>query len=54
MIPGRDSVFRITANFNVESEQWEMVKYNNEVLDSLSISHDQIINGGHLNFIINR
>ena len=54
MIPETDSVFRITANFNVESEQWEMVKYNNEVLDSLSISHDQIINGGHLNFIINR
>ena len=54
MIPGTDSVFRITANFNVESEQWEMVNYNNKVLDTLSISHDQIISGGHLNFIINR
>ena len=50
-IPGADSLFKITANFSVETESWEMAIYNNETLDKLSISHEQIINGGHLDFV---
>ena len=52
-IPGVDLTFKITANFNVQKESWEKVNYNNKALEELSISHEQIINGGHLSFINN-
>ena len=46
-----DSLFRITADYQMQTENWEVVTYSNEPLDKISISHEQIINGGHLKFV---
>lgn len=49
-IPQTDSLFKITSNFKAQKEKWNKIFYNDEMLNKLSISHQQIIDGGHLRF----
>ena len=49
-IPEADSLFCITADFDVQTEHWENITYNSEELDGLFIKHEQILHGGELRF----
>ncbi len=50
-VPGTDTLFSITANFDVRKGHWTKATYNGEVFKDRHIPHRQIVNGGTLRFV---
>ncbi len=49
-LPQTDAILRIRADFDVDRQRWTSVKFNNQTLDTILISHKQLVNGGELFF----